>query len=61
VVARVAALGFDPKYGARPLNRAIEHWIVAPLARLLAARSHEPPARVEVYVEGDEVRVRAEG
>ncbi|MFO0606131.1 MAG: AAA family ATPase [Polyangiales bacterium] len=55
VVARLAALGFDPKYGARPLNRAIEHWIVGPLARLLAARSHAPPAAVTLAVEGDGV------
>ncbi len=60
VVERVASLGFEPRYGARPLNRAIEHWIVGPIARLLAARSHAPPARIEVTVEGDGVAVRAE-
>jgi ATP-dependent Clp protease ATP-binding subunit ClpC len=59
VVDRVASLGFDARYGARPLNRAIEHWIVGPLARLLAARSHDPPARIDVVVEGDGVWVRA--
>ncbi len=61
VVARVAALGFDPRYGARPLQRAIEHWIVGPLARLLAARSDAPPARVTLVVEGDAVALRADG
>ena len=57
VVARLAALGFDPKYGARPLNRAIEHWIIGPLARLLAARSHAPPKSIEIAVVGDEIAV----
>ena len=60
VVERVAALGFDPKYGARPLNRAIEHWIIGPIARMLAAKSDAPPSRIEVVVEGEGVSVRAE-
>ncbi len=59
VVERVAALGFEPKYGARPLNRAIEHWIIGPIAKLLAARSNAPPSRIDVVVEGDGVAVRA--
>ena len=29
----LAAIGFDERYGARPLQRAIEREIVAPLAR----------------------------
>jgi ATP-dependent Clp protease ATP-binding subunit ClpC len=34
---RVAKEGFDPRYGARPLQRTIEELIVAPLARFLLA------------------------
>lgn len=36
VVDLVAAAGFDHRYGARPLQRAIEEKVVTPLARLLA-------------------------
>jgi ATP-dependent Clp protease ATP-binding subunit ClpC len=35
LVERMANIGFDPRYGARPLQRAIEREIVAPLARWL--------------------------
>ncbi len=35
LVERLAAVGFDPRYGARPLQRAIEARVVAPLARWL--------------------------
>ncbi len=31
--------GFDPKYGARPLKRAIEEILVMPLARAVLARA----------------------
>src|SRR5439155_1026176 len=40
VVERVAELGFDARYGARPLNRAVERWVIGPVARLLAARGN---------------------
>ena len=35
IVRRVASAGFDPVYGARPLQRAIEEQVVMPLARML--------------------------
>ncbi|HEV3436346.1 MAG TPA: AAA family ATPase [Gemmata sp.] len=35
LIERLAGIGFDPRYGARPLQRAIEHEVVAPLARWL--------------------------
>jgi ATP-dependent Clp protease ATP-binding subunit ClpC len=59
VVARIAALGFDAKYGARPLNRAIEHWIIGPIARLLAAKSDAPPTVIDIVEENDGVAVYA--
>ncbi|MBY0456737.1 MAG: AAA family ATPase [Gemmataceae bacterium] len=39
LVDHLAAIGFDPRYGARPLQRAIEREVVAPLARWLLANS----------------------
>jgi ATP-dependent Clp protease ATP-binding subunit ClpC len=35
LIERLAGIGFDPRYGARPLQRAIEREVVAPLARWL--------------------------
>ncbi|HKV40964.1 MAG TPA: AAA family ATPase, partial [Blastocatellia bacterium] len=35
VVAHLAAAGFDPRYGARPLKRAVERELLLPLARAL--------------------------
>jgi len=33
VLDKIADLGYDPVYGARPLKRAIQNWIENPLAR----------------------------
>jgi ATP-dependent Clp protease ATP-binding subunit ClpC len=38
----VAAEGYDPRYGARPLQRAIETLIVTPLARYLVEHPAQP-------------------
>jgi len=48
----VAAAGFDPVYGARPLKRAIQQQIENPLARDILAGK---------YVAGDTVKVTASG
>jgi ATP-dependent Clp protease ATP-binding subunit ClpC len=39
VVEHLAAAGFDARYGARPLQRALEQLVVAPLSRWLLANS----------------------
>jgi ATP-dependent Clp protease ATP-binding subunit ClpB len=48
----VAASGFDPVYGARPLKRAIQQQIENPLAKEILGG---------VYAPGDTVRVSAAG
>jgi ATP-dependent Clp protease ATP-binding subunit ClpC len=35
LVERLVGIGFDPRYGARPLQRTVEREVVAPLARWL--------------------------
>ena len=35
----LAAIGFDARFGARPLQRAIEREVVAPLARWMLANA----------------------
>jgi len=54
LVAWIADVGFDPVYGARPLQRAVEKEIVGPLARwLLSAKKVDgKTVRVERTSEG---------
>ncbi len=42
-VDRLAATGYDERYGARPLQRALERAVVAPIARLLAENPMRRP------------------
>ncbi|HJZ57019.1 MAG TPA: AAA family ATPase, partial [Gemmataceae bacterium] len=53
LVNRLAAIGFDARYGARPLQRAIECEVVAPLAKwLLDNPGYEGKALTADWVEG---------
>lgn len=53
---RLAEIGYDPRYGARPLKRALEREVMAPLAEEL---NRVPPEMgLEVTVEND-LRVRS--
>lgn len=51
----LADWGYEPKYGARPLKRALERKLVVPAAAHLA--SHRPPgaSRLDISVDGDEL------
>jgi ATP-dependent Clp protease ATP-binding subunit ClpC len=42
------AVGYEPKYGARPMKRAIEVEVLAPLARVLARGDHGQALRLGV-------------
>ncbi|MFO0798410.1 MAG: AAA family ATPase [Gemmataceae bacterium] len=53
----VAAVGFDPKYGARPLKRAMERALLAPLARQMNRHPGDTPLSVAIGVEGGGVAV----
>src|SRR5439155_5954457 len=46
----LAAVGFDPRYGARPLKRAMERELLAPLARQMNRHAGDTPLAVEVGV-----------
>ena len=48
----IAASGFDPVYGARPLKRAIQHTIENPLAQRLLAGDYQPGAII--HIDADE-------
>jgi ATP-dependent Clp protease ATP-binding subunit ClpC len=56
VVEHLARTGFDARYGARPLKRAVEQHVVAPLAQWLAAHASALPPQVTLRV-GTEERV----
>jgi ATP-dependent Clp protease ATP-binding subunit ClpC len=57
VVDFVVAAGFSPRYGARPLQRAVEQHVVAAIARALFAEVPDG-ATVEVDVVDGAVRAR---
>jgi len=48
LVDHLARTGFDRRYGARPLQRTIDHLVVAPLARHLLAHAGMRDATLEV-------------
>lgn len=50
--------GFDPRYGARPLKRAIERELLAPLAEQLNAVAPERAVAIRVATEEQRLQVR---
>jgi ATP-dependent Clp protease ATP-binding subunit ClpA len=57
VAAHLARAGFDARYGARPLLRAIERELLAPLADRMNRYSAEQALEVEVSLEGGALRL----
>ena len=51
--ARLAALGHDPKLGARPLRRTIEDLVVAPLAERMAREPTWRDATIRIAIRGE--------
>ena len=52
---RLAAVGYDPAFGARPLRRAIQRMVQDPLAMQLLEGRLAPGERVRVDVEASEL------
>ncbi len=50
VLEKLANLGYDPVYGARPLKRAIQNWIENPLAQRVIQGEYEPGDCITVDV-----------
>ncbi len=55
VLDKIAELGFDPVYGARPLKRAIQQWIENPLAQKVLGGSYAPGDTINVDVQNGEI------
>ncbi len=49
----LAAAGYDPVYGARPLKRAIQQLLENPLSQRILAGEFEPGQTIVVGIEGD--------
>lgn len=48
---RIASVGYDPEYGARPLRRAIQNEIEDPLSDALLSGTYQEGAKIEVDME----------
>lgn len=55
VLDKLASLGFDPVYGARPLKRAIQQWLENPLAQEVLKGSYPPGSTVMVSLVGGDL------
>jgi len=53
VLNKLASLGYDPVYGARPLKRAIQNWIENPLSQKLIKGEYLPGDCILVDVKND--------
>lgn len=59
VIDLVAAKGYSPEYGARPLKREIEQVVVSPMARALAQRSSQEAHLLRVAVENGKLALKS--
>jgi ATP-dependent Clp protease ATP-binding subunit ClpB len=53
-LAKLAAVGFDPVFGARPLKRVIQKKLESPLARRIMASDFKPGELIAVDIVNDE-------
>lgn len=51
VISKLCAAGYDRRYGARPLQRAIETLVVTPLAKFLVARPELRDAILQLSID----------
>jgi ATP-dependent Clp protease ATP-binding subunit ClpA len=59
-IEKLADAGFDPQFGARPLQRQIEHAVISPVARLIVTKRPQPGDVVRVHVADGELCVDIE-
>ena len=52
-IAKIAKLGYDPAFGARPLRRVIDEYIRAPLSEALLSKKIAKGGRVTCVVTDD--------
>jgi len=59
VLDKLASLGFDPVYGARPLKRAVQTWLENPLAQRVLAGDFSPGDTILVELDGEDIKFTA--
>lgn len=59
VVELLASAGFDLRYGARPLQRAIEQLVVAPLSKFLLAHPRASERSIELSTDAQGIHCAA--
>ena len=52
-ITKISKLGYDPQYGARPLRRAIDEYIRAPLSEALLSKKIAKGAKIQCVVKDD--------
>jgi ATP-dependent Clp protease ATP-binding subunit ClpB len=52
--------GFDPTFGARPLKRAIQQYLLNPMSKAIVGSGYEPGDTVRVTLEGEEITFQRE-
>jgi ATP-dependent Clp protease ATP-binding subunit ClpC len=58
VIDEIVRLGSDPRYGARPIKRAVERHVLAPLAARLNEYSADVALTADVAADGDDIGVQ---
>jgi ATP-dependent Clp protease ATP-binding subunit ClpA len=61
LAAHLTERGCNPRYGARPLKRAMERDLLAPLAEAVNQFAYETPLAAEIELAGERLRVKANG
>ncbi len=61
LAAHLTERGYNPRYGARPLQRTIERELLAPLADALNQFAYDTPLTVEIDTHPGGLRIKARG
>lgn len=58
VKQRLATLGYDPAYGARPLKRVIQREVIDPISTAMLQGKYKPGSTIEVGLRGEKIELR---
>ncbi len=59
--SRIASVGYDPQFGARPLKRAIQRLVVDPLTSKLLAGEVRDGSEIRIDAKGEEITLTVSG
>ncbi|GAA6237051.1 ATP-dependent chaperone ClpB [Apilactobacillus micheneri] len=54
----IAKNGYEPQYGARPLQRFVTRYVETPLAKLIIGNKIKPKSTVNIKLDGDKLSVK---